>query len=134
MFQRLLVRNCQFLTTFRATGRQYATTIGRCHSLTETVLVLSLSAGRLICTFHSISVLPLLFKGCKDDHYLSNLQLIVSISADNQRIQPKKAVFTICSYAVRSFRTFWAWAVSSRGPHCDTTRDDASDASLPASA
>ena len=47
-----LVRNCQFLTALSTTGSQYATTISGSHSLTETVLVLSLSQRRLECSFH----------------------------------------------------------------------------------
>ena len=46
------VRNCQFLTALCTTGSQYATTISGSHSLTETVLVLSLSQRRLECSFH----------------------------------------------------------------------------------
>ena len=47
-----LVRNCQFLTALCTTGSQYATTISGSHSLTETMLVLSLSQRRLECSFH----------------------------------------------------------------------------------
>ena len=42
----------QFLTTFSATGSQYAASVGSCHSLQKTVLVATFALGRLKCTFH----------------------------------------------------------------------------------
>jgi hypothetical protein len=50
----LLVGDGQPLTAFPAAAGQHAATISCRHSLTETVLVLSLGARRLIGAFHGI--------------------------------------------------------------------------------
>ena len=47
-----LVRNGEFLSALGATCSQYSATIGGSHSLTETVLVFSLSVRGLKCSFH----------------------------------------------------------------------------------
>ena len=47
-----LVRYGQLLATLGATSCQYATTVSRLHTLTETMLVVSLSVVRLECSFH----------------------------------------------------------------------------------
>jgi len=47
-----LVRNGQLLAALCTTCCQYLTTVSGCHSLTETVLVDSLPARRLECSFH----------------------------------------------------------------------------------
>ena len=48
----VLVRNGEFLSALSATCGQYSATIGGSHSLTETVLVFSLSVRGLKCSFH----------------------------------------------------------------------------------
>ena len=50
----VLVWNGQLSTSLCATGCQYATAILCSHSLTETVLVLSLSVRGLECSFHRL--------------------------------------------------------------------------------
>ena len=50
----VLVRNGQLCTSLSATSCQYATAILCSHSLTETVLVLSLSVRGLECSFHRL--------------------------------------------------------------------------------
>ena len=51
----------QFLTTFSAAGSQDATAISGLHTLTETVLVVSLSVVRLKCSFHCCYAVLFLF-------------------------------------------------------------------------
>lgn len=48
----VFVRNSEFLSALGATCSQYSTTVGGSHSLTETVLVFSLSVRGLKCSFH----------------------------------------------------------------------------------
>ena len=48
----VLVRYCQFCTSFCTTSCQYAAAVLCGHSLTETVFVLSLSVRGLECSFH----------------------------------------------------------------------------------
>ena len=48
------VRNGEFLATFSATSGEYATTVSGQHTLTETMLVVSLSVVRLECSFHCL--------------------------------------------------------------------------------
>ena len=48
----VFVRNCQLCAAFCTTCCQYATAVLCGHSLTETVLVLSLSVRGLECSFH----------------------------------------------------------------------------------
>ena len=50
----VFVRNCQLCATLCATCCQYATAVLCGHSLTETVLVLSLSVRGLECSFHRL--------------------------------------------------------------------------------
>ena len=50
----VFVRNCQLCATLCATCCQYATAVLCGHSLTETVLVLSLSVRGLECSFHCL--------------------------------------------------------------------------------
>lgn len=82
----VLVRYGQFLATFGAAGSQYTTAIGCSHSLTETVLVSSLSVGGLECSFHCCIFFMLLFSAIRAakvgsfheitkgiTHFLSNL-------------------------------------------------------------
>jgi hypothetical protein len=63
MLYGLLAGNSQLLTAVLSAVRQHSAAIGRCHSLTEAVLVLSLSAGRLKCTFHRGILLTFKNKG-----------------------------------------------------------------------
>ena len=71
-----LVRNGQLLTTLCATCSQYSATISGSHSLTETVLVLSLSVRGLKCSFHLIFLLyviiPLQFRAAKIDIFFES--------------------------------------------------------------
>jgi hypothetical protein len=46
-------RNGKALSTFSPSPAQYFSAIGRFHSAPETVLVSSLSFGRLVCPFHA---------------------------------------------------------------------------------
>ena len=46
------VRHGQLLATLSATRCQYATAVGCLHTLTETMLVISLSVVGLECSFH----------------------------------------------------------------------------------
>ena len=46
------VRNGQLFATFCTTSCQYATAIGSKHTLTETMLVVSLTIVGLECSFH----------------------------------------------------------------------------------
>ena len=48
----VLIRYGEFLAAFCSTWCKYSAAIGWGHSLTETVLVLSLPVGRLKCSFH----------------------------------------------------------------------------------
>ena len=50
----VFVRNCKLCTSFSATSSQYAAAILSSHSLTETVLVFSLSVRGLECSFHRL--------------------------------------------------------------------------------
>ena len=50
----VFVRNCQLCAAFCTTCCQYATAVLCGHSLTETVLVLSLSVRGLECSFHCL--------------------------------------------------------------------------------
>ena len=52
-------RNGQLLAAMTAAGSQHATTVGGSHTLAETVLVDTLAAGRLECSFHCMSFLLL---------------------------------------------------------------------------
>ena len=54
LFAVVLVWNCQLCASFCSTGCQYTTTVLCRHSLTETVLVLSLSVRGLECSFHRL--------------------------------------------------------------------------------
>jgi hypothetical protein len=66
MLRCFFVRNSEFLATFVSARSQYATTVGGCHSFPETVLVLSLSARRLISAFHCLSPFSLkIFRAAK---------------------------------------------------------------------
>ena len=79
-----LVWNGQLLATLSATCSQYLTAIGSSHSLTETVLVNSLTARRLVSSFHCHSCIcfivfvPLLLsitlhlRGAKVQRFLLN--------------------------------------------------------------
>ncbi len=58
----VFVRNCQLCTSLCATSCQYAAAILCSHSLTETVLVLSLSVRGLECSFHRLIFLYVLVK------------------------------------------------------------------------
>ena len=57
VLERRLVRNGQLLATLGATRCQYLAAVGGSHSLTESVLVDSLTARRLISSFHCFSSL-----------------------------------------------------------------------------
>ena len=48
------VRHSQFFAVLSATRSQYATTISRLHTLTETMLVVSFSVVGLECSFHCV--------------------------------------------------------------------------------
>ena len=48
----VLVRHGQLLATLSATGCQYTTAVGCLHTLTETMLVVSLTIVGLECSFH----------------------------------------------------------------------------------
>ena len=50
----VFVRNCKLCTSFCTTSSQYAAAILCSHSLTETVLVFSLSVRGLECSFHRL--------------------------------------------------------------------------------
>ena len=50
--ERLLVGNREFFTAFFAAGSQHPAAVCRRHAFTESVLILSLSTGRLIGAFH----------------------------------------------------------------------------------
>ena len=50
----VFIRNCQLCATLCATCCQYATAVLCGHSLTETMLVLSLSVRGLECSFHCL--------------------------------------------------------------------------------
>lgn len=52
MLEGLFVRNGEFLASFLPARGQYPAAIGSCHPLTESMLVLSFPAGRLVRTFH----------------------------------------------------------------------------------
>ena len=56
MLQSFFVGNGQFLSAFSSAGRQYSAAICSCHSLTESVLVFSLSFRRLKGTFHTVII------------------------------------------------------------------------------
>lgn len=48
----LFVRDRQFFAALLPAGSQHSAAVGRSHPFTESVLVLSLSAGRLVGAFH----------------------------------------------------------------------------------
>ena len=52
-----LVGYSQFLATFGATGCEYATAVGGCHSLKESVFVAAFALGGLECTFHFLKII-----------------------------------------------------------------------------
>lgn len=56
------------------------------------------------------------------------------VKANAELLEAIRKNFPSVIYWIKSPNTFFAWAGSNLGPHCDTTRDDANDASLPASA
>lgn len=55
------VRNCELLTTLCTTSGQHAATVCSQHTLTETMLIVSLSVVGLECPFHCLYILFLLF-------------------------------------------------------------------------
>ena len=75
----VFVRNSQFLSALGATCCQYSTTVGCSHSLTETVLVFSLSVRGLECSFHLLIlfyVIILTNSGCKNRDFFQINQAI----------------------------------------------------------
>ena len=59
----VFVGDGEFLTGVAATGAKDATTVGAGHPSAETMLVHTLAAGRLECSFHDISILYFSHKG-----------------------------------------------------------------------
>jgi hypothetical protein len=62
-FRRAFVRNGKLLSTVFSAVGQDPTTVGRGHTFTETVLVLSFLLGRLIGAFHNKMINYLFLKG-----------------------------------------------------------------------
>lgn len=56
VFQRLFVRNSQFLASCPSARCQHPTTIGGSHSFAESVLILSLSFRWLVSPFHALTI------------------------------------------------------------------------------
>jgi hypothetical protein len=52
LLEGFFVRNGQFLATILSAVGQHPAAVGRSHTLTETVFILSFSLRRLICTLH----------------------------------------------------------------------------------
>jgi hypothetical protein len=65
MLQCFFVRNGKSLSAFSSAGGQHSAAIGASHSLTESVLVFSLSFGRLKGTFHDKYELTLKLRAAK---------------------------------------------------------------------
>ena len=59
----VFVRNSEFLAAFGTTCSQYSATVCGSHSLTESVLVSSLSVRGLECSFHFSYILFMLLSG-----------------------------------------------------------------------
>ena len=72
----ILVGNGQLLAALGTTGSQYTTAIGSGHSLTETVLVSSLSVRGLECSFHCSYLFYVIIpvSGCKSRDFPRNNQ------------------------------------------------------------
>ncbi len=68
------VRNGKLFTAISSTIGKYPATIGCCHALAETVLILSFLSGRLECAFHVLSALLNFLKGCKNVQDYPDLQ------------------------------------------------------------
>lgn len=83
LFMTAFVCNCQFCTTFRTTGGQYAATIGGSHSFTESVFVFSLSLRRLECSFHRCIFLLFFSQkiwDCKSRYFFRFNKLLITFS------------------------------------------------------
>ena len=50
----LFARHSEFFTTIFPAISEYPATVGRSHSFTKSVFILSFSAGRLKCAFHLV--------------------------------------------------------------------------------
>jgi predicted metalloprotease with PDZ domain len=71
LLKRLFVRYRQFASSFGSSGSQNPSAIGSRHSFSKAVLVFSLSAGRLKCSFHD----RISLSSCSFDCFLCGLPL-----------------------------------------------------------
>jgi predicted metalloprotease with PDZ domain len=71
LLERLFVRYRQFASSFGSSGSQNPSAIGSRHSFSKAVLVFSLSAGRLKCSFHD----RISLSSCSFDCFLCGLPL-----------------------------------------------------------
>lgn len=96
VLERRLVRNGELLTSLGTTGRQYLASVGRSHTLTETMLIDSLPARGLVCSLHCHSCIVFIvldyFTDCKSTTKKLSAKIfpenISSGSGEKRRILP----------------------------------------------
>ena len=96
VLERRLVRNGELLTSLGTTGRQNLASVGRSHTLTETMLIDSLPARGLVCSLHCHSCIVFIvldyFTGCKSTTKKLSAKIfpenISSGSGEKRRILP----------------------------------------------
>ena len=72
----VFVGDGEFFTGVTATGAKDATAVGAGHPSAETMLVHTLAAGRLECSFHDISILYFSRKDCKGSNSAGKNKII----------------------------------------------------------
>lgn len=96
VLERRLVRNGELLTSLGTTGRQNLASVGRSHTLTETMLIDSLPARGLVCSLHCHSCIVFIvldyFTDCKSTTKKLSAKIfpenISSGSGEKRRILP----------------------------------------------
>ena len=96
VLERRLVRNGELLTSLGTTGRQHLASVGRSHTLTETMLIDSLPARGLVCSLHCHSCIVFIvldyFTDCKSTTKKLSAKIfpenISSGSGEKRRILP----------------------------------------------
>ena len=83
------VRNGEFFPSLTATAGQHPSAVGGSHSLTETVFILALAFGGLVCTLHSSSKLRAakvnrIFVNCKKQSKSNQKRPFWPVSGGNQ--------------------------------------------------
>lgn len=91
VLERRLVRNGELLTSLGTTGRQNLASVGRSHTLTETMLIDSLPARGLVCSLHCHSCIVFIVLDYFTDCKSTTKKLSAKIFPENiSRPAPKK--------------------------------------------